>query len=72
MKEFCRFDMEHQLLDCWKVTDDLSDVFEGVVEQNMKRDDVANVLLGMQQLYNLKFEKLWNLFEEGVRNGDIR
>lgn len=72
MKEFCRFEMEQQLLDCWKVTDDLNAVFEGVIEQDMKRDDVANVLLGMQQLYNLKFEKLWRLFEEGIRDGNIR
>lgn len=72
MKEFCRFKMEQQLLDCWKVTNDLSDIFEGVVEQDMKHDDIANVLLGMQQLYNLKFEKLWRLFEEGIRDGNIR
>lgn len=67
MKKFCRFEMEQQLIDCWDVTKDLQSVFEEVVDHDMKREDIANVLLGMQELYNLKFEKLWRSFEQGIQ-----
>ena len=72
MKEFCRFDMEQQLLDCWKITNDIRDVYEEIMERDLDRNQVENILLGMEQLYNVKFEKLWRLFEEGVRDGYIR
>lgn len=72
MNKFCRFEMEQQLLDCWNVTKDLNTVYEELTDHGLKHDNLQNVLMGMQELYNLKFEKLWRTFEEGIRNGKIR
>jgi hypothetical protein len=36
------------------------------------RDKVANILLGMSQLYELKFNKLFNTFEECVKVGEFK
>jgi hypothetical protein len=65
-----RFDLEQQLIDCWKVTDDLQLAFELSVD-NEDPDRMANLLLGMKTLYELKFNKLWDTFETCVQNRDI-
>lgn len=61
-----RFDLEQQIMDCWGVTDDLDMVFRAVCDQELcqDQDKLANILLGMKELYQLKFEQMWNTFEE--------
>ncbi len=63
-----RFDLEQEILECWNVTTDISDVYEYVMNgdgdelSTDERDKVANILLGISQLYELKFDKLFNTF----------
>lgn len=59
-----RFDVEQKILDCWHVVDDLKIVFENVVEKDSNPDQVSNILLGMYELYQIKFEKLFETFEK--------
>lgn len=67
-----RFDLEQQILNCWNVTDDLDVVMENVLEnENFSRDDIHNVLLGIRGLYQLKFEKCFETFEELVRTRQL-
>ncbi len=68
---FSRFDMEQQLLDCWGITDDLDLLMEGVLERDLTKDQVSNILLGMKELYELKFSKLWESFEDGIHSRHI-
>jgi hypothetical protein len=63
MKPFNRFDLEQQIMNCWNVCEDLETVCEGVLEREINQDQISNVLLGMKELYQLKFEKLWENFE---------
>jgi len=65
---FNRFDFEQQLLECWNVTKDIRTVYEGVCDSSPARteDQIANALLGLETLYELKFNKLWSMFEQGV------
>ena len=51
-----RFDLEQQILDCWKITDDLRLV---AVKGEHAVEAVAT-------LYELKFEQLWSTFESMV------
>lgn len=57
-------DLEQQLLSCWHVTDDLKLVFDAVSNGKMSTDDIANALLGLQTVYNLKFEQCFGTFEK--------
>jgi len=59
-----RFDLEQQIMACWNVTSDIDTLCEGVIESDMTTDQIANILLGMKQLYELKFDKLFRTFEE--------
>lgn len=71
--KFNRFDFEQQLLECWGVTKDIKAVYEGVCDSSpaMTEDQIANVLIGLETLYELKFNKLWSMFEEGVHQQSI-
>lgn len=64
---FDRFDFEQRLLDCWNITSDLKTLSEGVLERNMTKDEIANIVIGLEQLYNLKFDMLFHKFEEMIK-----
>ena len=70
MEKFNRFDFEQLLLDCWQVTDDIRLLNEMHQDKpgRMSDDDVANYLLGLETIYQVKFEKLFEMFEAGCRN----
>lgn len=70
-REFNRFDFEQQLLEVWGITNDLKTLTEAVLERGLTQDQISNVLIGIEQLYDLKFEKLWSMFENGVCEGGI-
>lgn len=62
-----RFDFEQQIQKCWMVTDDIREVAEFISEYpqaDFTKDRVLNALNGMAELYELKFNKLWDLFED--------
>ena len=66
-----RFDLEQQILDLWKITDELDMVYQRVMDRGMTTDEVANVLLGLVSLYNLKFDRCWETFDKCVVNKNV-
>jgi hypothetical protein len=54
-----RFDLEQQILECWKVTDDIRTVLDHGGEE-----DVAENLKALARLSDIRFEKLWYIFEQ--------
>ena len=74
MKPKDRFDLEQEMMNCWRVTDDIDSVahFVGQIDIDAKdQDAILNMLLGMKQLYNVKFEVMFNTFEELVSAGKL-
>ena len=70
MKKFDRFDFEQQIMECWHVTDDIQTVTEYLLDAPLKddrEDKIANMLLGIESLYQAKFDKLFTQFEALVR-----
>lgn len=64
-----RFELEQQIMDCWHVVDDLKVLFENVVEdENLTKDTISNVVLGLEQLYQMKFDKLFRTFEQVTKD----
>ena len=66
-----RFDLEQNILDCWKITDDVNLLYKNVMEEELDKDKISNVLLGLQAIYSMRFEQLWETFETVVRNKEI-
>jgi hypothetical protein len=60
--------MEQEIFQCWHITDDLGVLHEAVLEKDISKDEISNILLGMEQLYNQKFQRLMSTFEELIKN----
>jgi hypothetical protein len=54
-----RLDEEDAIMDCWKVVDDINFLWVQLMDgSKMDTDEICNILLGMQQLYDRKFQEL--------------
>lgn len=74
MKPKDRFDLEQEIMNCWRVTDDIDSVahFVGQINLDAKdQDAILNMLLGMKQLYDVKFQVMFETFEELVHAGEL-
>lgn len=60
-----RFDLEQNIMQCWNVTDDIQLLLD--MYDEMDEDQMMNYLIGLKQMYQMKFERLWNNFEGCVR-----
>jgi len=54
-----RFDLEQQILEAWKVTDDIRTVLAHGSEEDMAANFEA-----LARLTDIRFEKLWYIFEQ--------
>lgn len=64
---FDRFDFETQIMNCWHVTTDLKDLNEEVLEGNLSKDQISTALMGIEQMYEIRFQKLFRQFEQLIR-----
>lgn len=64
-----RFDLEQEILECWRVTKDIQDFYHA--QETLDEDQQMNYLLGLEMLYEVKFEKLWKTFEQCVKNAEL-
>ena len=59
-----RFDLEQQILDCWKITDDIA----------MMESQGANTadMTSLACVYEYKFKRLWEIFEGMVNQRQFK
>jgi hypothetical protein len=59
-----RFDLEQQILECWKITDEIS----------MMEAQGANVadMTSLACVYEFKFKRLWQTFESMVKEKQFK
>jgi hypothetical protein len=68
-----RFDFEQEILSCWNIVDDIRLLNEKIMDSDvLDKDDIANYLLGLQTIYELKFDKCFKTFETLIRDGNIK
>lgn len=66
-----RFDLETEIMGCWNITSELKSLAEAVCDKNLSNDSIANILIGLTELYNLKFDKTFGTFEQLVRGKQL-
>lgn len=66
-------DLEEKIMDCWSITSDIKLVYEEHLDspKRMTDDEIANILIGMEYLYNRKFQRLWQAFEDVCDHGGV-
>lgn len=66
------FDLEQDIMSCWGVVDDIKLITELVCDRgDVSEDTLANLLIGMQTMYQLKFEKCFKTFQTLLKQGSI-
>ena len=55
-------DLEQEFLRCWEVTQDL----DLLVEEYEHDDDLSNKILGIKNVYEMRFNKAWDSYEDLV------
>jgi len=60
------FDLEQQIQECWKITDDIEMVTKHLIDHanGYSDDDVMNKYMAIKDLYEVKFEAAWRTFEK--------
>ena len=58
------FDFENEFIKTFHIIDDIDLLYENVMDNDMSKDDIANVLLGLKKIYSMRFEKSFDLFEK--------
>jgi hypothetical protein len=71
-----RFDLEQDIMRCWNVVEDIrllnKYVLEGTPDGDvLTTDRIANYLLGIEAVYELKFQQLWNTFSQTLTNKQV-
>ena len=63
------YDLEQPIMDCWSVCDDLETMYRqiGDGERDPTQDELINALIGMRQLYQWKFEQLFDKYEQVLK-----
>ena len=68
--KYDRFDLEQLILKNWEITTEIKHLRE-LMESKPTQDQVENYLLGLETIYEVKFNKLWDCFEELCQNQKI-
>ena len=63
--KYNRFDLEQLILKNWEITTEIKHLYEKLLDDDSyTRDQIANYLLGLETIYEVKFNKLWDCFEQ--------
>ena len=66
-------ELEDRIMDCWGITSDIKVAYEEYLDspEPMGEDELSNILIGIEYLYNRKFQRLWQTFENVCDHGGI-
>ena len=68
---FDRFDLENQIMQAWSSIDDVLALFHHTGDKNLTEDELQNLLLGIHSIGEMRFQKLWDTFENGIHEEKI-
>ena len=63
-----RLTLEEKILACWQIIDDLR-----LYNRNdfSDEDERMNYLIGLEAIYEVKFQDMWKVFEACIKNKQI-
>jgi hypothetical protein len=67
-----RFDLEQHIMKCWNIVDDLTLLRKSILDKQLTTDEITNYVLGLETMYNLKFDELFETFSTLIQQGDIK
>jgi hypothetical protein len=63
------YELEQNIMDCWSICEDLSTVYKQIGDGSVAptEDQLMNALLGLEQVYQWKFEQMFENYEDVVK-----
>jgi hypothetical protein len=62
-----RFDLEQAIMACWSTKEDIRLISENIMEKNLSEDEIANSLIGIEAIHDMRVQKVFDIFEELLR-----
>ena len=62
-------DLEQHIMECWQMVDDVKLLYEQVLDNDLHKDQdkLANALLGLYTIYEMKFDRAFNTYEKTLK-----
>lgn len=68
-----RFTLEEQMLKMWSTDVDIEQIYKYVSDvEELDRDTIANLLLGLYNMHRLRSQEAFDTFETLIQDGVIR
>ena len=68
-----RFELEDAMSNLSLVGEDIETMIYAIGDSPIKHteDQLLNMLIGIKQLHDTRYQKMWNTFEQLIKNGTI-
>ena len=66
-----RFELEDAIMACWHTSDDINLVTQQILDGADDKDKLSNALIGIQELHNLRCQRVFDIFEALITTGAI-
>ena len=70
-----RFDLEAALMNAWNTSEDIDLIYHNTDKLKLNAKDcdtLQNQLLGLRHLNELRMSKVWDVFEELIKLGELK
>ena len=66
-------ELEERIMNCWTVIDDIKLTYEEYLDspESMSEDELSNILIGIEHIYERKFQRLYQTFEKACDHGGL-
>lgn len=69
-----RFDLEQDIMSAWNTVEDIDLIYHNTDKLKLSAkdcDNLQNQLLGLKHIAELRFQRLFNTFEDCVHKGEL-
>ena len=69
-----RFELEEAMSNLHQIGEDIETIIYAIGDSPIKHteDQLLNMLIGMKQLHDTRYQKMWNIFEQLIKNQKIK
>ena len=68
-----RFELEDAMSSLHQIGEDIETIIYAIGDSPVKHteDQLLNMLIGMKQMHETRYQKMWGIFESLIKNGTI-
>jgi len=69
-----RFDLEEAMSEMNQLPNDIETIMYAYADSpvDATEDEIVNMLIGVKQLHEVRYQKMWQIFEALIKNGNLK